>query len=412
MRFYFADSLQLYFEPIIALDPEYYLTSGNFALNIPYELQNLDQNLPLRAYLAAGNSWMNFQIGRDRLSFGSGQMGNLALSDSPHFYDFARISFFSSIFKYSVIVSQMPLHLGNEKSNIYSGDLIEGSLIETLQRNLYLHRLDFSVKNKLTISITEAVMVGNSPIEIRYLNPIMVFHSLYSFWNYPRWNKNEERSPGWGDMNGSLFSLELNWNVVTSFALYGQFVMNQIATSYKIEHWEPQVNGLGYLAGSRLSRNFGEWGSVFNLEFIYTYPYLYMNPSPFASYIHMRYLGIRPDRFHYSYIGFPRDTIAVNLSSQFFKDDKLKLNGSFKWLLQGEHDIYWDWESTLEAYNEKTPTGVAQSLFILSFGANYKLLSWLELKTDITGLYSINNNFISNNNQTGAQASFSVIINY
>jgi hypothetical protein len=420
-KFYFSDSLQLYFEPIIAVDPQYYrgsnvniyssdnviVNSGNFSHNVPAGLHNLDQNLPLRAFLTAGGSWWNFQLGRDRLSYGTGQLGNLAISDNPSFYEFARLSFFSRFFKYSAMVSQMPMDV---RGIIKNADTVsDNTLLFTTQRHLYLHRLDFSVRDRLSVSLTEGVMVGNSPLEIRYLNPLMVFHSLYSFWNYPKWDEGIDPPTGSGDMNGSLFSLEVNWNIIRSLAFYGQFVMNQIATPYKIENWERQPNGMGYLAGMRYSTSFNNWGSVFYLEFIYTDPYLYMNPSPFASHINMRYLGITPGRFQYSFFGFQRDTIASTFGVNLF-NNQFNLSFNIIYLLQGEHDIIWNWD--LGNYDESTPTGIAENKIVTALEFRWKYNQYITFKGGISAIVSINNRNIQGTNAAGGQAFASVNFHY
>jgi len=417
LRFSFADSLQLYVEPMFAVDPEYYKPSGYVAHNVPLELSKTDQNFPLRAYIALGDSWWNFQLGRDRISYGTGKTGNLAISDNPSFYDFARLSFFSDFFKYSFLVSQMPLDI---RENNAGADILDRSssaettnLDRTNQRFLYVHRIDFTLFDILSISITEGVMAGNSALEIRYLNPLIIFHSLYSFWNYPKWdggvNYGEEGDDS-GDMNGSLFSLEFNWNVVKSFSIYGQFVMNQIATPYKIDKWGAQPNGMGYLAGARYSNSINGWGSVFYLEFIYTDPYLYMNPSPFASLIHMRYLGIAPQRFEYSFIGYQRDTIAAAFGADFFNGDFIYLSGLFTWLLQGKHGIQWNWDNP-NAYEEKTPSENAQNSLAASFGARWKFNQRFTLKGAVSAIVTFKN-YDNNSGVFGGQAMLSLNFQY
>ena len=406
-RFYFADSAQLHFEPIIAVNQLFYNDGEYFGSNVPlYDIKNADQNMPMRAYVAFGSYFWNFQLGRDRLSFGSGHMANLALSDNPQFYDFARLSFFSDIFKYSVFVSQMPMDI----RGIYDTTGInENALVHTTQRYFYMHRFDFLFLKKLSFTITEGVMVGDSALELRYLNPMMVFHSLYSWNNYPQWEGSSDYpDDGTGDMNGSLLSLELNYSIIKSLSVYGQFVMNQFATSYKIDRWGTQPNGLGYLAGARYSGSFNGWGSTFFFEFIYTDPYLYLNPSPFASLINMRYLSGGISSLQYTYLGYPRDTIAITTGARFFNRDKLFLYGEFTWLSQGEHDINWDWENTKEAYYESTPTGTAENNFILSFNVRYLLNSYLTFKCGLSGVYSVNNAHKPGSNIFGGQATASV----
>ncbi|MDR2542667.1 MAG: capsule assembly Wzi family protein [Treponema sp.] len=410
LRFYFSDFVQLYMEPIIAVNPVFYNNQKYFEHNVlQNDLDNLEQNMPLRAFMAIGNSWWNFQLGRDRLSYGTGQMGNLAISDNPHFYEFARLSFFTDFFKYSVLVSQMPLDI----TGIYDmTNATDNTLIHTTHRYFYLHRLDFSLFNKLSIGLMEGVMVGNSPLEIRYLNPMMIFHSFYSWLNYPPWDAGNDKPEGSGDMNGSLFSLEINWNVLESLAVYGQFVMNQFATNYKIKRWGTQPNGLGYLAGVRHSRSFGEWGSVFFVEFIYTDPYLYMNPSPFASFIHMRYISGGINSLLYSFVGFPRDAIAATMGVSLFYNNIIHFLGKFTLVTQGEHKIYWDWKNTAEAYNAATPTGTAETKLITSLDARYSISSYITLKGGISGIFSFNNTHLSGSNIFGGQTEVSINFHY
>ncbi|MCL2764392.1 MAG: capsule assembly Wzi family protein [Treponema sp.] len=410
LNFYFSDSLQLYIEPALIMDPFSYANAGCFAHNVPMDMQDLDQTVPLRAFIALGNSWWNIQLGRDRLSFGTGQSGNLAISDNPQFHEFARLSFFSKYFKYSMLVSQMPLELNEDIVNYLEAD----SLRQTTQRYFYYHRIDFSIKNILTVSLSEGVMAGNTPLEIRYLNPTIIFHSLYSFWNYPKWDgSGGYPNDGTGDMNGSLFSFEINWNVIKSLAVYGQFVMNQISTPYKEQQFGDQPpNGFGYLVGSRYSHSLGRWGCIYHLEFAYTDPYLHMNPSPFASHIHMRYLGVHPGRLQYSFMGYPRDRILTTAGASIFNNDTLLLTGEFTWISQGEHTIKWDWEKTEDSFKASTPTGIAENRYILSLGAKWKINSFFTCKSSVTGIFSVNNAHKTGMNIAGGQLMASISFQY
>ena len=226
-------------------------------------------------------------------------MGNLIISDNPDFYEFMRLSLFSRYVKYSFLVNQMPLQI-TPQLYIYDDDDIP-TLSRTVNRNFYLHRLDFNLFNVLSVGIMEGVIVGNSPLEIRYLNPLMIFHSFYSWNNYDNWLENDQRR----HINGSIFSTEVNWNIIRSLAFYGQFVLTDYATPGELgQRAEQPPNGLGFLAGLQYSHSFSSWASHSFFEFTYTYPYLYMNPSPFASFIQMRNLS-DSHRVHYSFIGIP-----------------------------------------------------------------------------------------------------------
>ena len=406
LRISFAESFQLYFEPLLSADPEYYSDAGTFGINVPYQAEHFDINLPLRAFVALGGSWWNFQLGRDRVSYGNGQMGNLSISDNSAFYDFARLSVFTSFLKYSVLVSQMPLQLKSQFYVMNNSD----NLSLTTQRFYYLHRVDVTLFKRINFSLSEGLIAGNSGLEIRYLNPMMIFHSLYSSWDYKSWG---DQTPGDGDMNGSFLSLELNWNIVRSFAVYGQFAMNEFATKYELDiNPDQPPNSIGYMAGIRYSHSFKSWNSIFYLEFIKTNPYLYMNSTPFASFIQMRRLSLRPGRVEYYYIGYPRDTLAMTLGTKFYKSRLLNIGGEFSWISRGEHGIVWDWETGSPANQEKTPSGIANNNLIAAIEAQWNPLSFMSVSGGVSLIFSLNNGHVSGTNETGGQAFLSVSFSY
>jgi len=396
-RLSFADVTQLFLEVPIAVQ-SYQNTNFPF-----YGNHFSEEHMPVRCFFSAGGNFWNVFIGRDRLYWGSAHTGSLTFSDNSTLFDFARFSLFSSTVKYSMVVNQMPLEL---KRNLITSDLSvfedDNLLLRTTQRYYYMHRFDFTIFGRATISLMEGLMVGNSALEVRYLNPFMVFHTLYSWNDYAKWNN--------GDMTGSLFCLEVNWNIVNNFSFYGQFVMNEIALPGELDYDPDQPpNGTGYLAGFQYFHPFNLWASIFFLEFIYTDPYLNLLSTPFSSFIQM-------DGGNYYYIGYPRDTIKVTFGTEFFLNDLLRFFGRFSWVCKGEHNkdglLIWNWKKDKDAFNERTPTGITENKFILTFGSGWNPTSWLSLKADVTGIVSFNNNHIRGKNETGGQTSFYISIKY
>ena len=405
LRLSFANTVQLYFEPIFARASR---PGGRdiFGINIPLEYGDINHSVAIRAFAAAGGNWWNFQIGRDRLFWGTGHTGSLTFSDNAPYFDFGRLSFFSSRVKYSVVVNQMPLRLRSAlfpepaHSSYPSGwDQIE-NLRHVTQRHFYMHRLDFTLFNRLSIGIMEGVMVGNAPLELRFLNPLMFFHSLFAWNDYTEWLPNN------GSMVGSLGSLEINWNVTRNWAVYGQIVMNEFNLPGETDE---HPNALGYLLGVQFTRSFNSWNKISFLEFIYTDPYLFILSSPFASFIQMDRGG------NYFFIGYPRDTIALSLGANFFYSSILNFSTKFSWIASGQFNdndltngLTWNWESGPDAMRLRTPTGTAENKFILSVAAGWNPQANVSFNASLTGIVSLNNNHISGNNQVGGQASFSV----
>jgi hypothetical protein len=411
VRFFFADKLQLYIDPAVSIDPYDYSTDGYFSDNLVFFGNDINGNSPLRAFVAAGGPWWNFQLGRDQLAFGTGISGNLAIADNPPFYEFMRLSFFSKYFKYSMIVNHTPLKLNEE---LYSKlDNLNDSIKMTMHRYFYLHRVDFTLFNVLSVGLMEGVIAGNSALELRYLNPLLIYHNAMTWRDYDDWT---EDTPGAGNLNGSFFSAELNWSITKSLSVYGQFVMNELAIGPELDEGrlEPP-NATGFMAGIQYSHSFKTWASVFFLECIYTDPYLYLNGSPFASFIFMHDVEFVHINFYYYYFGYPRDTFALTTGARFSNGGRIIITGGFSWIAKGEHDkngLTWDWERTESAFNEKTPSGIIQNNFILSAGVQWKLFSYLDFNANVSGIVSLNNNHTSGVNAAGGQVSLSTGFHY
>jgi len=409
IRLFFHDYVQFYIEPGKTTYPgesEYSNIPMDFSSE--YRQGRALGDLPYRSFGAAGGSWWNFQIGRDRLFWGTSHTGSLTFSDNAALFDFARLSFFSPYVKYSFIINQMPLTINDDLfHNPIPEDWKEKYLMQTTDRYFYLHRVDASLFNIVNLGVMEGLMVGNSDVELRFLNPFNIFHSFSSWNDYDNWLSDNEDVRS--HMVGSFFSVEFNWNIIKSLAVYGQFVMNEITLSGESSDDDNNPpNATGYIAGIHFTHSFNKWGSLFFLEFIYTDPYLYILSSPFGSFIQQDW--------YYKYIGYPRDTISLSAGAEFFNNDKLSFSGIFSWISSGEHNknglLIWDWEQSSQAYNESTPSGIAENQFILCIGAKWKPLPYLILKAKIAGIYSLNNNHNSGDNAAGGQASLSVSFQY
>jgi hypothetical protein len=385
VNLFFTDHLLLNAEPVLTAEPSSYEDEGvRWNTNIPYLPERVDLNLPLRAFAAAAGPWWSFQLGRDRLSFGSGKTGNLALSDTPDFYDFGRISFFSPHFKYSFLISQLPLATDTLFSPGF-GPASSGELTQTTQRYLYLHRIDMRFFHRLSLGFTEGIMAGNSPPELRFFTPLGLFHSFFAWNDYEAWQGTGPRgNAGEGSLVGSLFSFDLEWAVLPGLALYGQLVMNEFSTSYEKKRWPDSQppNGLGYLAGLEYTPGFASWRTSFYGELVYTDPYVYVLSSPFASFISMRRLPELGDKeLRYRWIGHPqgRDTLLIALGADFLREPwAFALGLSF--IRKGEHTIQWDWSPGKDSFNEVSPTGRPENILTARGEALWKLLPGFSLK--------------------------------
>lgn len=410
LELYAADRLYIVSDVILGRDPSGLEASDtSFFTNVPYLPQFMDMNMPLRAFISGGGTWWNAQLGRDRVSFGSGHTGNLAISDTPDYYDFFRYSLFSPNFKYSFFLTQLPLDVSDLLSESQRAEIYDeqaDTLYSTTQRYLYMHRFDFRFYERISIGLSEGLLVGNAPLELRYLNPVNMFHSFFSWRDYDSWAEHK------GDLNGSILALDLDWAITPSLALYGQFILNEYATPYELEHWpdDNSPNGLGWLGGLEYAHQLGTWRSLYYFETVWTDPYAYTLSSPFASYIWMRRLSeLSSKDLRYTWLGHPegRDTLLFCLGAQF-STDSLELSQVLSYVQRGEHGLAWDWESGSEAVEEQSPSGIVEKSISLSLKGSWALLPPLCLSSQIVIAMVQNNGHSKDVTRSGAEFSLSV----
>jgi hypothetical protein len=399
LDFYFADFVQLNLEPLVTLDPAFNEKDGNFETNVPWQAERIDMFFPFRAFAAAGGNWWNIQIGRDQITFGTAHTGNLLLSDTPDYYDFARLSLFSRRFKYSALVIQNPLFLSEKFYGGYETDEVY------LQRHVYIHRIDFMLFDKLSIGVTEGLSVGNAPLEIRYLNPLMLFHNFMSGDDY-------DPAPGkYNEMNSSIFSVELNWTPAPALSFYAQLVLDEFTTPWETESDADNrtPEGKGYLVGVEYSHTLGEWGAQVYGEAAFLDPYIYVDNSPWAAFVWSRRMNRKAMEFRYRWLGHPegRDVIVFAAGSRFSKNDSLAFSAGLSFTIHGEHGLYWDWGRGDRYADETTPTGMPEKRLAATLGAEWKPFPAVTLSAEIGGgvLFDARH---SSGNEYGAEAGLSV----
>ncbi len=410
LQFFLGESVYAAGALVLRTDPSFYGEgSSPVAGNVPYDPSRLDMNMPLRSFLSAGGPWWNFQIGRDKASFGSGIRGNLSLSDTPDYYDFARFSLFSPNFKYSLFVAQLPLSISDllSESSIEAGYGEEPYLQATNQRYLYLHRWDFRLWKRLSLGLGEGVLVGDSPLELRYLNPLAMYHSYFAWRDYPKWGTDPD-----SDMVGSLFSVDLEWAPRPSLAFYGQFVMNQYATAYELKRWpeDNSPNGLGWLFGVEHSRDISGTRASFHFEALYTDPYLYTLSSPFASYVWMRRLSeLTSKDLRYAWTGHPegRDTILLAAGADFLAG-RHGLSLGLSYAAKGRRGLSWDWAKGEAAVEESTPSGIAMNRWIAGGTWRFQATPRLNFTSYIAGSVVQNSEHRAGATEFGAELALSV----
>jgi hypothetical protein len=266
----FGSFLTAGLDPQFAQNEKTALSAEN-PVNIPLDpVAEADLHFPKRAYLSLGipfgtASGVYAAIGIGENFFGRTRTGSILLSDYLDRVSFARLSLFSPNLRYGAEIMQLEA-----------------------VKYLYMHYIQVRLFRRVSLSLTEGVMV-NAPLELRYLNPMMVFHNLepwktYDDYNDDLGNGSTPAEPTGETRAGAFFGVRLEAQPWRYVRLYGLFGMNQAQLPIEREKWGNVLtpDAMAFQAGIEASVPAGGWlGRMegywrFGLEGVYTYPYMYI----------------------------------------------------------------------------------------------------------------------------------------
>jgi hypothetical protein len=198
-------------------------------------------------------------MGEDFL--GRTRTGSVILSDYMNKVSYAKLSLYSPLLKYAAEVKQFEV-------NKYQ----------------YMHYLHIRPHRIFSLTLTEGVMV-NAPLELRFLNPVTIFHGYESYKTYDDYNADlsdpsdtDIIDPTDGSRIGSYFGAKIEFQPFKNVRFYGLFAMDQLQLGIEKQNWASSLtpDALAFQAGTELSVpvSGGYWN--FGLEGVYTYPYMYV----------------------------------------------------------------------------------------------------------------------------------------
>jgi hypothetical protein len=338
----------------------------------PNDIQDLDMNMPYRAFIAFGNDTNSLSIGRDRVKWGNGVASNLLIGDNLPYLDQLRYTNFSNQFKYTFLTAFFPHpsnyindgidYAGTSTSDddpttgLGQGDEVQGTYA------LIAHRGEGRLfNNKVGIALSETIMYSSldNVLDLRYLSPTALFHDYYI-----RANAN------------SMASLEIDYTPFKNFNIFGQMVVDEFAlpgepvpgSSSSGAH----PNAFGYLAGVRYNYDvLDKYKGSTSLEFAYTDPYLYLRGDGTTdsaqtsgnygiSYV-VAFREFSPEYgtwYHNEYLGYEYggDAIVVNLNSTVKKYGKWNVEANLFYMLHGTFDKFTTWKEIDSSDDESTYT--------------------------------------------------------
>lgn len=394
---------------------------SNFTNAIKTFLES-DTHFPNYVYGSVGYLWqsglgVNLQIGKEGLQIGRSQTGSIIYNNTFETDFYLKLDLYSPKFKYNYELVEM-----------------------NKDRYLYLHNFSFKPTNLFKVSLIEGTMI-NDAFELKYLNPLMLFHSFAS------WNQymTDDEAKIYGTAHASSYlALTLDFIPIKNLRIYLNYCMTemQIFTELKTPHGNAVPNGLGFQGGYEYNWASKKDGFYYSgLELLYTSPYLYYKSGADWSLYRARY-NVQKNATTpiCSWIGTPfgPDSIAAQFRFGYRKIQKYSYELDYLFVAHGQNSFnLFNQKATdkngkiWDAYYPATlyELGILSAEEAADLARSWKLSGIIQFTHRLTakGTFSINKNFvlegnisyalvfnaknIKNNFQQGVEMSFAVAFN-
>jgi hypothetical protein len=315
--------------------------------------------MPYRAFGAFGGENWSVQIGRDKLSWGAGKTGNFMLSDSFKYHNTGRFTSYGKNFKYSLVTSFFP-HPAQYHGAIIAGDddttiknflkAKKGSQEDKIT-GLYMflgHRLEGRLfDGKVGLALSESIMYQSKDnlLDLRILNPSMIYHSYYI-----RSNSN------------SLLTFEVDYTPIPYLNVYGQMAVDEFAMvgePFPGKDKNAHPSAYGFMLGAQTAIPVHKGLFTGSLEFVKTDPYLYLRYGDtgnttqklgewgisYLAAIREHYAGGGHIIYQEEFLGYPfgPDAIVINANAGYKEFGSWNVSTNFFYMWHGTHDKWTLW---------------------------------------------------------------------
>jgi hypothetical protein len=332
-------------------------------------VQNIDTNLPKRAYISAGvplgeGFGINFRLGIGDDFIGRTRTGSVIFSDNMKEPSYGNLTIYTPYLKYTADVIQMEV-----------------------TKYFYLHRININVFNRLSFSMVEGVLV-NAPFEIRFLNPLMIFHGLTAWQTYKmRGGYNDQFFGGGAEERvGSFLGMIFDGRIWKYGRLYGMVAMNQFELPFVEGGPDSTIpDAFAFQAGYESFIPVSTGYLNFGLEGVYTFPYMYVLDSVNWSFVRESKEVSNDLTREWTGTPFGPDSIAGTLWAGYQSSSSWSVEGSFLMAVQGERSgtsVFDNPPYFPTTHGEillTTPTGTPTYTYIISAKGNWSPLDWIHL---------------------------------
>ncbi len=203
---------------------------------------------------------LSFQIGRERVLWGTGYINRMILSDNPPPFDFLRFNISYKSLSYNFIhgwLVQMP--------TFTFIDSLAGDFKNKGSKYIAMSRLGFHPGNKLSLGITQMIIYSNRPLEAAYLTPFLFFESAQRSLN---------------DLDNSFLSFDGRYLITNGMEINSSIIFDDINFKRLFNgEWNGSNNGTGWQAGAIITDPLLWNNFVLKIEYIQLRPYIFSHPG-------------------------------------------------------------------------------------------------------------------------------------
>ena len=377
----------IYMDLEIALKQEHAVANltDNYTNIIPDPFE-FDWHFPFRSFLSVGGEHWNFQFGRDTVSWGAGVTSNMVISDYSDYFNLIRFTTYWDRVKFTVVYIGLDPWLTDKEEEIDANNGFGGyDSFGELFKAFLAHRIEFKIRDNLSMAISEAIIFGNKYINITELNPVFIFHSHFT--------------PQYSNV---ILALEADYPPFSGFNIYLQFAMDEFQAPGEDEGSRPRA--MGFLGGFTFTKQVFDGFLLFNLEAAFTDPFLYNRWHPNTRFTNRRRMWSYVSNAH-EYINKPigyeygPDAIIIYGAAQFEKSDKYLFGIDAKYRLLGSMndslDMPESYSTGADANKLRTPSGTVEKNLVLGLYGKLQLTNKISLGSNIYYIHISNYENIS-----------------
>ena len=329
------------------------------------DIANIDTSIPYRAFIAAGTSGWNIQVGRERLSWGAGESGNFMIGDHVQYHNNVRATAYKDFFKYTFNVSSFlnPAEYYKRTDKTGSGSaynpVLEQSDLYQGVRLFIAHRFEWRIINRINLAISESILYqddnGNMSLEI--FNPLMLLHDIYRV-----------------NSSNSLLTVEIDYSPIPMLNLYGQVAIDEFKTFNEKSTEDDQrapPSRLGFMLGTKTAFPLGGGMFTASAEGVLTSPYLYLRGERGQKQVVYGISYVIANRYHNNnyyaveeFLGYRwgGDAMVLHLKADYRVAGKWNLGAALMIMQHGTHDMWtysnevFSAESSNAPHDYATPT--------------------------------------------------------